>query len=66
VWENFFPEETMAYKITEDCTMCGTCADDCPASAIKEGDKTYVIDKDACTECGTCADVCPSEAIVEV
>jgi formate hydrogenlyase subunit 6/NADH:ubiquinone oxidoreductase subunit I len=55
----------MAYKITSDCTMCGTCADECPASAIKEGKESYVIDKESCTECGTCVDVCPTEAIVE-
>ncbi len=55
----------MAYKITDDCTMCGTCAGECPAEAIKEGKTTYVIDKDVCTECGTCVDVCPAEAIVE-
>ncbi len=56
----------MAYKITDACTSCGTCADECPADAISEGDDTYVIDQDACTECGTCADVCPAEAIIEV
>jgi NAD-dependent dihydropyrimidine dehydrogenase PreA subunit len=62
--ENFL-EDVMAYKITDDCTMCGTCAGECPAEAIKEGKTTYVIDKDVCTECGTCVDVCPAEAIVE-
>ncbi|HPA71318.1 MAG: 4Fe-4S binding protein [Spirochaetes bacterium] len=56
----------MAYKITDACTSCGTCAEECPASAISEGKNTYVIDKEACTECGTCVDVCPAEAIVEV
>jgi formate hydrogenlyase subunit 6/NADH:ubiquinone oxidoreductase subunit I len=63
--EKFFGEEPMAYKITADCTMCGTCADECPSAAIKEGKETYTIDQEACTECGTCVDVCPSEAIVE-
>ncbi len=56
----------MAYKITDACTMCGSCAEECPANAISEGKNTYVIDKDACTECGTCVDVCPAEAIIEV
>lgn len=59
-------EEDMAYKITDACTSCGTCAEECPASAINEGKTIYVIDKEACTECGTCVDVCPAEAIVEV
>lgn len=63
----YFQEETyMAYKITEECTMCGTCAAECPSQAISEGKDRYVINQDACTECGTCVDVCPAEAIVEV
>ncbi len=56
----------MAYKITDECTLCGTCATECPSQAISEGKDKYVIDQDACTECGTCVDVCPAEAIVEV
>jgi len=55
----------MAYKITDDCVSCGTCAEECPASAINEGDGKYEIDQDTCTGCGTCASVCPTEAIVE-
>ncbi|MCU0844826.1 MAG: 4Fe-4S binding protein [Spirochaetes bacterium] len=55
----------MAYKITTDCTMCGTCVDECPVSAIKEGKDTYVIDADTCTNCAACVDVCPAAAIVE-
>ncbi len=52
----------MAYKISDDCTACGTCMDECPSEAIHEGD-IYTIDPDACTDCGTCADVCPVGAI---
>ena len=55
----------MAYKITEDCVSCGTCADECPVEAISEGDDKYVIDAEKCTDCGSCAEVCPTEAIVE-
>ena len=53
----------MAYVISDDCIACGACADECPTSAIKEGDGKYVINKDECIDCGTCAGVCPSEAI---
>lgn len=54
----------MTYKITDDCIMCGTCKEECPAEAISEGDPKYVINPDLCTDCGTCADVCPVEACV--
>ena len=55
----------MAYKITEDCVSCGTCADECPVEAISEGYDKYAIDAEKCTDCGSCAEVCPTEAIVE-
>jgi len=52
----------MAYVISEDCTACGTCIDECPTESISEGD-IYKINPDTCTDCGACADVCPVEAI---
>ena len=52
----------MSYKITEECTACGACKDECPVEAIAEGD-IYKIDPDVCTDCGACADVCPVECI---
>ncbi|MEE5992401.1 MAG: 4Fe-4S binding protein [Oscillospiraceae bacterium] len=52
----------MAYQITDACINCGTCADECPVSAISAGDDKYVIDADACLDCGACAGVCPVEA----
>ncbi len=41
----------MAYKITDECIACGTCASECPVEAITEGDGIFVIDADACIEC---------------
>ena len=55
----------MAYKITDSCLKCGTCAGECPMNAISEGVDQYVIDADTCVGCGTCADACPVQAIVE-
>lgn len=52
----------MAYVISDDCIACGSCIDECPVDAIKEGE-IYVIDAEACTDCGSCADVCPTDAI---
>ena len=53
----------MAYKITDSCNMCGSCAGNCPVGAISEGDGKYEIDADACIECGSCAGNCPVGAI---
>ena len=52
----------MAYVISDECTACGTCIDECPVEAISSG-PIYKIDPDICTDCGSCADVCPVEAI---
>ena len=55
----------MPYKITTDCTLCGSCIASCPAEAIKEGDPQYKIDPDLCIDCGSCVDACPVKAIKE-
>jgi MinD superfamily P-loop ATPase len=55
----------MAYKISDECTMCGSCIPECAFDAIAEGDPKYVIDPDTCTDCGSCEAVCPSSAISE-
>lgn len=52
----------MAYIISDDCIACGACAEECPVSAISEGDGKYVIDADTCISCGACAGVCPVSA----
>jgi len=56
----------MPYKITDECTACGTCMESCPSEAIKEGDPKYSIDPEVCIDCGVCVDECPANAIVEV
>ncbi len=55
----------MAYKISDECISCGTCAGECPVEAISEGESHYVIDAEKCMSCGTCASACPTEAISE-
>jgi formate hydrogenlyase subunit 6/NADH:ubiquinone oxidoreductase subunit I len=52
----------MAYYITEDCVICGTCWEICPIKSIVEYDWYYKI-TDTCVECGACARVCPNTAI---
>ena len=61
----------MAYKIlVEKCIACGTCIAECPNGAIRDGERTSVINPDRCTECvgahqkPECAVICPIEAPV--
>ena len=35
----------MAYKITDSCLKCGTCAGECPMNAISEGEDQYCFFK---------------------
>lgn len=55
----------MAYKISDECISCGTCAGECPVEAISEGQDHYVIDPEKCMSCGKCASACPTGAIKE-
>jgi NAD-dependent dihydropyrimidine dehydrogenase PreA subunit len=55
----------VAYKISEECIVCGICMDECAVGAIKEGADMFTIDSDLCTDCGNCVDSCPNSAIVE-
>lgn len=55
----------MAYVISDDCVSCGSCAAECPVSAISEGDAHFEINADECIDCGTCAATCPVGAIAE-
>lgn len=54
----------MAYIITDECVVCGTCLEACPNNAIEEGEDKYKI-TDECVECGDCVESCPVGAIIE-
>ncbi|MCL1917604.1 MAG: 4Fe-4S binding protein [Peptococcaceae bacterium] len=53
------------FIISDECTSCGACVDECAVDAISAGDTKYVIDPDICAECGACVSVCPCDAISE-
>lgn len=53
----------MAYKISDACLSCGSCAEVCPVSAISQGDTQYNIDAATCIDCGACEATCPVSAI---
>ena len=54
----------MAYYITENCIICGTCWEICPTESIEEYNWYYKI-TDTCVGCGACARVCPNAAIIK-
>jgi len=55
----------MAFVITEDCILCGTCWHICPTDSIMDFEDTYKINQETCVECGACVKVCPNAAIVK-
>ena len=52
----------MAFRISDTCIACGTCAANCPVQCLTEG-TPYCINESECIDCGTCAANCPVEAI---
>jgi MinD superfamily P-loop ATPase len=51
------------YIVAGGCTLCGTCAAECPESAVVLGPKGAHIDQEKCSGCGICYRNCASEAI---
>jgi NADH:ubiquinone oxidoreductase subunit F (NADH-binding) len=53
------------YEITEECTGCTLCAQNCPAQAIPMNFyRRHTILQDKCTKCDSCRQVCPVKAVV--
>ena len=60
----------MSLLITDECIACDACREECPNTAIEEGDPIYLIESDMCTECvgsfdePQCIEVCPVDCII--
>ena len=59
--------DLIQYVVTDDCTGCTKCSQECPVNAIpfKPYEK-HEIDQVLCTKCDNCRLVCPEKAIVIV
>ena len=51
------------FVITDQCTACGLCLDECPISAIEAREPIFVINE-TCCDFEECVSVCPEDAIV--
>jgi uncharacterized protein (DUF362 family)/ferredoxin len=45
------------------CTGCGTCAEQCPVSALSMDDGLPQVDADTCITCFCCQEICPEKAM---
>jgi len=45
------------------CTGCGSCIDQCPASALSMNDGLPAVNAEACVTCFCCQEICPQKAI---
>jgi NAD-dependent dihydropyrimidine dehydrogenase PreA subunit len=60
---NKFARSTKPFYITDKCTSCGQCAENCPSKTIMiiEGKPKYLSEK--CYMCTACINRCPAKAI---
>jgi len=57
-------QSLIRYDITDRCTGCTKCSQDCPVKAIPFNPyEKHIIDQTICTKCDTCRIVCPENAI---
>jgi NAD-dependent dihydropyrimidine dehydrogenase PreA subunit len=70
-WQLYYPENPMAYVITDTCIKDLLCVDACPTDCIhpKTGEPGFeaatqlYVDPDGCIDCGACVPPCTSDSI---
>jgi len=55
----------MLYKVEENCTGCGICADVCDLNLIQVYDNHIEIDIDKCNHCSKCIESCPNNVFTK-
>ncbi|MGD0581672.1 MAG: NAD(P)H-dependent oxidoreductase subunit E [Bacteroidales bacterium] len=56
--------ELIKYAITDKCTGCTKCSQECPVNAIAFTPyEKHIIDLNTCTKCDNCRIVCPEDAV---
>jgi NADH-quinone oxidoreductase subunit F len=56
--------ELIKYSITDKCTGCTKCSQECPVNAIAfRPYEKHEIDLNICTKCDNCRIVCPEDAV---
>lgn len=56
--------DLVKYVISENCTGCTKCYQECPVGAIDfRPYEKHEIDQDICTKCDNCRVVCPEDAV---
>jgi NADH-quinone oxidoreductase subunit F len=59
--------DLIKYTITDKCTGCTKCFQECPVNAIAfRPYERHEIDQSLCTKCDNCRVVCPSDAVLIV
>jgi NADH-quinone oxidoreductase subunit F len=56
--------DLITYSITDKCTGCTKCSQECPVNAIAfRPYEKHEIDQELCTKCDNCRVVCPENAV---
>lgn len=59
--------DLIKYVITNDCTGCTKCSQECPVNAIPFTPfERHTINQDLCTKCDNCRIVCPEKAVLAI